>query len=462
MPQTDDLGELGRMTNLQRCRGAWMASLLANLLWLVLPVVSAADDPAADAFAETASRAGLRVLEGNRLVLATDRPAREGDGVAELPAVFDQAFAVWCRHYGIAPEALPAWRARGCLIMDRERFRAAGLLPVEVPEFINGFCLNDRFWLLEQSNPAYRRHLLLHEGVHAFTLTVRSLAAPPWYTEGIAEYLATHRLEVAADGPPRFVSTPLPDRAADVEQLGRIERLQRLRAAGESPAFDAVLAATTAGHGDVSAYAANWAVVTMLARHPRYARSFAALERGPLDAAFTERLAELDGWDEARASRDFDAFTAEVEYGFDFARSAIDWAAGRPLAAKSRVQVDAARGWQNTGLALAAGSRYAVAAEGRVVLGTVPGGEASGPTTLESEPRGISLRWYRGRPIGRLLAAQWVERPQAGRPRFEIVAEGGDAAFTAAVDGPLYLKINEAPGELGDNRGGLTVTIEPK
>jgi hypothetical protein len=450
------------MTNLQRCRGASMVNLLASLLWLLLQLTSAAEERAADAFTATARRAGLRVLEGNRLVLATDRPAREGDGVAELPAVFDQAFAMWCDHYGIAPESLPRWRARGCLIVDHERFRAAGLLPADVPEFTNGFCLNDRFWLLDQSNPAYRRHLLLHEGVHAFTLTARSLATPPWYTEGIAEYLATHRLEATADGPPRFVSSPLPDRAADVEQLGRIERLQRLRAADESPAFDAVLAATTAGHGDVSAYAANWAVVAMLARHPRYAPAFARLERGPLDAAFTERLAELDGWDEARASRDFDAFIAEVEYGFDFARSAIDWAAGRPLAGKSAVQVDATRGWQNTGLTLAARRRYAIVAEGRVVLGTVARREEAETTTLESEPRGISLRWYRGRPIGRLLAAQWNDRPQTGRPRFEIVAEGGDTAFTAAVDGPLYLKVNESPGELGDNRGAVTVSIEPE
>jgi hypothetical protein len=444
------------MTSLQRFHGTWGASFLC----LVLPIASPAAEPAAAAFAESARRAGFRVLEGERLVLATDRPARAGDGVSELPGVFDQAFRVWCDHYGLAADSLPDWRARGCLIVDRERFRAAGLLPAEVPDFTNGFCLNDRFWLLDQSNPAYRRHLVLHEGVHAFTLTVRSLATPPWYTEGIAEYLATHRLEHAVDGPPRFVSTPLPDRAADVEQLGRIERLQRLHAAGESPAFDAVLAATTAGHGDVSAYAANWAVVAMLARHPRYAPSFAKLERGPLDAAFTERLAESDGWDEAGASRDFDAFTGEVEYGFDFARSAIDWAPGRPLMAKTQLQVEAARGWQNSGLVLAAGRRYALVATGRVVLGTVAGGEAGEPTTLESEPRGISLRWYRGRPIGRLLAAQWIERPQAGRPRFEIVAEGGDAAFTAALDGPLYLKINESPGQLADNQGALTVVIE--
>jgi hypothetical protein len=457
LPFGDVLGELGQMTNLSRAGGAWMAVLV----WLVSCAAWAADPAATDAFAATARRAGLRVISSERLVLVTDRPPRDGDGVDDLPPVFDQAFAGWCRHYGIAADSLPQWRACGCLMADRERFRAAGLLPADLPAFTNGFCLGDHFWLADQSNPAYRRHLLLHEGVHAFTLTVRSLAAPPWYTEGIAEYLATHRLERAADGPPRLIATPLPDRAADVEQLGRIEHLRRLHATGAAPAFEAVLAATTSGHGDISAYAANWAAVTMLARHPQYAERFKVLERGPLDAAFTERLAETDGWDEARASRDFDAFTADVDYGFDFARSAIDWSPGRPLTAPAKVQVDATRGWQNTGLRLTAGHRYALAATGRCTLGTVVDPTSGESTTLASEARGISLRWYRSRPIGRLIAAQWVDRPAAGRPRFEPLAEGGTATVTAVADGPLYLTINESPGELADNAGGLTVDVRP-
>lgn len=432
---------------------------MAGLVWLVSSVASAADT---DAFAATARMAGLRVISSPRLVLATDRLPRAGDGVDELPAVFDQAFATWCTHYRIAPDTLPRWRACGCLMADRERFRAAGLLPADLPAFTNGFCLDDRLWLVDQSNPAYRRHLLLHEGVHAFTLTVRSLTAPPWYTEGIAEYLATHRLEHPADGSPRFISTPLPDRAADVEQLGRVERLRRLHATQAAPSLEAVLAATTSGHGDISAYAANWAAVTMLARHPRYARQFVAVERGPLDAALTERLAETDGWDEARASRDFDAFTADVDYGYDFARSAIDWSPGRPLTATAEAQVDATRGWQNTGLRLAAGRRYSLTATGRCTLGAVTDPASGRSTPLESEARGISLRWHRGRPIGRLIAAQWVDRPVAGRPRFEPLAEGGSATFTAGVDGPLYLMINESPGELADNAGGLSVRVSPR
>jgi hypothetical protein len=57
--------------------------------------------------------------------------------------------------------------------------------------------------------------------------------------------------------------------------------------------------------------------------------------------------------------------------------------------------------------------------------------------------------------------AQWHLPPEGGRPRFEILAEGRAGRFTAVTDGVLYLKLNEPPGELSDNRGGLDVEIGP-
>lgn len=412
--------------------------------------------------AAEARRAGLRVLEGTRLVLATDRPPRDGDGVAEFPAVFDQAFDAWCGHYGVDPASIPGWRAFGCLVVDRERFRAAGLLPDSIPDFPNGFCDRNRFWLADQSNPAYRRHLLLHEGAHAFTLTIRDLATPSWYTEGIAEYLATHRVEAAADGGPRFVPTPLPDRRSDVEQLGRIEKIRALRRANAVPGLADVFATPPGDHRDVAAYSASWAAVACLARHPAHAAAFAACERGPLDAGFTDRLAATPGWDAARAARDFDAFTDELDYGYDAARSAVDWAPGRKPAARERLAVDAARGWQNSGLALAAGGTYALTASGTVRIGAIAANGDAPATALESEADGISLHWYRGRPAGRLLAAQWVEEPTGGgRPRFVVLGAGAASTVTAVVDGPLYLKVNEPPGDLADNHGAFSVVLAP-
>lgn len=415
-----------------------------------------ADDAESPAFVAAARRAGLRVLEGERLVLVTDRPPRDDDGVPELPRLFSEAYAIWCRHYGLDPTADRSWRALGCLIVDRERFRAAGLLPPELPEFTNGFCANDRFWLLDQSNPAYRRHLLFHEGVHAFTLTRRNLDTPAWYTEGIAEYLATHRLEADPQGVEHVVATPLPARPSDVEQLGRIEQIRGVATAGRLPALDAVLRAQPTVHRDIAAYAADWALVTMLAQHPTYARSFAAVERAGLERGFNDRLAAMPGWQQDRAARDFAAFLGEVEYGFDFRRSAIDWSSGTGLKDATTVAIAADRGWQNSGIELTPQQQVSTTAAGRCTVGFVS------DTKLESTADGISLRWYRGRPVGTLLAAQWIDPPNdSACGRFEVLATGGTGTITAVTDGPLYFKINESPGDLADNAGSLDVTIAP-
>ncbi len=408
-----------------------------------------------------ARRAGLRILAGRHLVLATDRPERTGDGVEELPAVFDDAVAAWCRHYGLEPAAVADWRCFGCLVVDRERFRAAGLVPDWLPPFKNGFCDRNRFWLFDQPNPAYRRHLLLHEGVHAFTLTLRDLATPAWYSEGIAEYLATHRLDADQAVGLTFVPTPIPDRPADVEQLGRIEMLRELRAEGRAPSLAQVLAVAPAEHGSIADYAASWAAVALLANHPSWKDGFVALERGPLGPDFNDRLAGLPGWDASRAGRDFDAFTAEVDYGWDFSRQAIDWSAGELLGGPRRFSVAADRGWQNAGVTLAAGRRYAFAARGRAGVGSVAGA-AGDEVLLESEAEGITLEWYRGRPLGRLLIGQWQAAPaDGGRPRFEILAEGAAGEFTAVATGPLSMRLNAPPGRLATHHGGLSVTIEP-
>ena len=440
-----------RIPPLARC------AVLVLCLW---PQVEAAEPLPVAPLAAAARRAGLRVLESEHLVLATDRPPRADDGVEPLPRIFDEAFAAWCGHYGIDPASVADWRAFGCLVVDRERFRTAGLLPATVPEFTHGFCDRNRFWLADQSNPAYRRHLLLHEGVHAFTLTLRALDTPAWYTEGIAEFLATHRLERDADGVERFVLEPLPARADDVEQLGRIEMLGRQRAAGTPPRLEAVLAAPAGDHRDIAAYASSWAAVVLFAGHPAFARSFAACERGPLDPGFTARLAATPGWDPARAARDYDAFIADVDYGYDFERMAVDWSPGRPLDGPAGCTVEAGRGWQNTGVALEPGGRCRIAARGRVRLGEVPAEAGAAATPIESEADGISLRWYRGRPVGRLLAAQWVEPP--GKPAgFVVLGAGAAPEVMAAAAGPLYLKVNEAPGDLADSTGAYTVEMIP-
>jgi hypothetical protein len=416
--------------------------------------------PPLQALVAQAERAGLRVLSSRHLILVTDRPPREADGLHELPGIFDEAFAVWCKYYKLDPADHADWQALGCLVVNRDRFRAAGLLPDEVPDFTNGYCWFHRFWLADQSNPDYRRHLLLHEGVHAFTTTLLKLNTPTWYTEGIAEFLATHRLAATA---PRFQLTPIPAAASDVEQLGRIETIARLRAAGEAPSLDDVFQLRPTLHGTLTSYASAWAAVAFLAGHPRYAKALATAERGPLDARFTARLTKHLDWDEAAARRDFDAFTADLDYGYEFERMTVDWSPGEPVpdhvtAPPLKFTVRPDRGWQNTGWRLRAGQQYQLRASGRCVVGTIGGAE--NPTVLESEADGISIDWYRGQPVGRLLAAQW-DGPSAGshRPAFKVLGTSAEMTITAITNGPLFLRVNLQPWQQKSACKDLTASL---
>jgi hypothetical protein len=168
----------------------------------------------------------------------------------------------------------------------------------------------------------------------------------------------------------------------------------------------------------------------------------------------------MPGWDAARAAQDFDAFTADIDYGYDFDRMVIDWSSGQLLAAPQTLEVDAGHGWQNTSVSLSAGNRYAFTAAGRVDLGTATDERTGTVTPLESQADGISLEWYRGRPTGRLMLGQWIANPaDGGRPHFEVLADGASGELVARVAGPLYVRLNGPPGKLSDRSGIMMITI---
>lgn len=430
------------------------AALLALCLLCIPAAAATAADPSLQQAIAIAKRADLRVFEGKHLVLITDCPAGPTDDLATLPGVFDQAFQAWCHHYTMDPSEHADWRALGCLIVEPERFRSCGLLPPAIPPFENGFCAGSRFWLMNQSNPSYRRHLLLHEGVHAFTITLRRLDAPPWYTEGIAELLATHRL--GEDG---FEPTPIPIDPADVEQLGRIEAVRTLREQHVAPSLADVFATAGSEHHRIRDYAASWAATAFLAEHPRYRKAFSAAQAGPLDGQFTQRLLAIPAFNPDDARRDFDAFTDDLDYGYDLEQMMIDWSPGEPLQEVVSRKLDPARGWQNTGVSVEQGARVRFQTRGRSELGRLPGIDVD----LTSEGQGITIDWYRGRPIGRLFIAQWIADPaDAGRPRFERLAEGSTGSFIAATTGPIFARINDSPAGRRDNGEGLELLLAPE
>ena len=155
-------------------------------------------EPAAGAYRRRQDR-GRRhpqtVVAASGLMLYTDLPLSEE--VDRLPEVFDQAFPQWCDYFHVRP---PPRRLAddGLPHQGQGPLRAAGPAAGRpAAPFGHGYPRNDGFWLYEQPSDYYRRHLLLHEGTHGFMNTLLGGCGPPWYMEGMAELLATHRLRTA-------------------------------------------------------------------------------------------------------------------------------------------------------------------------------------------------------------------------------------------------------------------------
>ena len=398
-----------------------------------------------------AEAAGIRKLSGRRLTLFTDL---EPDGEVDfLPEAFDQAFTQWCEYFGIDPAEHSDWRATGFLMKDRDRFARAGLIPKALPPFEHGFSWNYDLWLNQQPSPYYRRHLLLHEGTHSFMNTVLGSCGPPWYMEGIAELLATHHWQ---DG--RLTLNHIPTSREEVPMWGRIKIVQDAFAARRAQRLKSVLQYSPSAFLETEPYGWCWSAATLLDRHPRYQQRFRQLGKLVMEHDLTDRFRRLIGDDWDALADQWQVFVANLEYGHDVPATAIDFTPGKPLPeAGAGVSVDAARGWQNSGLRLEAGKPYQLSASGRYQV-------ASEPQIWWCEPGGVSIRYYKGRPLGILLAAVRVDPSlrEGSCALIRPVTVGSGNTLEPDQTGTLFLRINDSAAELDDNAGSLTVQIDPK
>ena len=397
---------------------------------------------------EAAARsAGIRKLAGKHLTLFTDgEPARP---IEELPEVFDQAVGQWCDYFGRSASRLDTWRVRGFLMRKRELFVRTGLLPLDLPPFPHGYSRGTEFWLYEQPSDYYRRHLLLHEGTHVFSYTVLQGSGPPWYMEGIAELLATHRWK---DG--TLVLNWFPASRMEVPMWGRIKIVQDAVARGALKTVEDILAYDERAHRQVEPYGWCWALAAFLDGHPRYRGRFREMVRHVRRLDFTDQFRRLFREDWGTLTEEWQVFAAELDYGAEVARVAIDFTAGRPLPeGGATVTVAADRAWQNSGIRLEAGRQYRLRASGRYQV-------AAWPRPWPCEPGGVSTRYHRGRPLGLLLAAVRPLR-SAGRCAFlDPIPVGLGAMLTPEQTGTLFFRINDSNGGLGDNAGTLQVQVQ--
>jgi hypothetical protein len=394
-----------------------------------------------------ATAAGIRKLAGQRLTLYTDLPADAEVDI--LPTVFDQAFPQWCDYFGKKASEQADWRMTGFLIKDRERFEQAGLLPPDLPPFENGFCRNYELWLYEQPSVYYRRHLLLHEGTHGFMNTILGGCGPAWYMEAMAELLATHRWHQG-----HLTLEYLPATRNDVDLWGRIKIIEDAYAARRAKTLKSVVEQARTSQWETEMYAWCWAVGTLLDRHPRYQARFRQLAGQVLQPDFNERFYHAYAADWSHLAEEWQVMVANLDYGYDVGRMAIDFTPGKPLsAAGAKVTVAADRGWQNSGLRLEAGVKYQLRAAGRYQV-------ADRPQIWWCEPGGVSIRYCRGQPLGILLAAIRPDEAASGpSPLIRPLRIGLGTTLAPERSGTLFLRINDSAGELSDNAGSLVVEL---
>jgi hypothetical protein len=398
---------------------------------------------------ERVAAAGLRKLSSVHLTLYTDLPS--SPAVNELPKVFDLALPQWAEYFGIAEDEWRPWRMVGYLIDNKQTFIQLGLLGDHLPPFQHGYQQGPELWVYEQPTDYYRRHLVLHEGVHSFMDRFLGGAGPPWYREGMAELLSTHQW---GDG--ELATNWIPPRAEDAPHWGRIKVLKEAYQDGKALSLDQVLAFPVSAHRDVEAYAWSWAACVFLDRHPSYQERFRSVRRFAADTspAFNARLTEQFRGEEREINEQWQLFIGNAEYGYDIARSAIQYQPGKPLDdTGATVAIQADRGWQSTGVLLEAGKTYRLAAQGRYSLG-------SEPKPWWCEPGGVTIRYYQGRPLGLLVGAL---RDDAAAPAVTPLLNPAPIGLSRVIrpkaSGTLYVQINEPPDAWADNAGELTLSI---
>jgi hypothetical protein len=392
---------------------------------------------------------GIRKLAGKHLTLYTDLPP--GEEVDALPRVFDAAVPQWAEYFHVEPARVAEWKLWGYVMLDPEKFRAAGLFPDDLPDFPNGYQRGHEFWLYEQPSAYYRRHLMLHEGTHGAMYHWLAGAGPPWYSEGMAELFGTHQWK---DG--QLVTRTMPRSKDETPDWGRIKLIRDAFANDRALLLHEVLKLPPEAHRSNDAYAWSWAAAHFFDSHPRYQQAFRALTQDaklPSVEFSTKFLTALKD-DIATVQTEWQLFVGNCEYGYDVAANALAVKPTMPLtAAGAKVDVAANHAWQSSGIVLEAGKTYRITASGRYQLGQEP-------KPWWCEPGGVTIRYHDGQPLGMLLGAiRNDEQPEALTPLLKPQPLGLAREITPSRTGTLWLKINEYAGEWADNEGSLQVEI---
>lgn len=403
---------------------------------------------------EKLARAGIHKYVSKRLILYTDLAA---EIARSLPAIMDHAYDAWEAYFGPLPpnRERTEFQMTGFVMVDRAKFVEQGVLPEDLPGFLHGRHRGQEFWMNDQADDYYRRHLMIHEGTHCYMTIVPNVMQPlVWYMEGMAEHFGTHAIDEA--GRVRF--RVFPDDKSHFAGLGRIRMIRDNVSQGTLRDLNAVLTLRSNEFLKNEPYAWSWALCHFLDSHPRYRERFRHVAEhvaGERPLAGFRKLFAAD-WNEL--ADEWLLFATNLCEGYDLERSVIDFQPGRTLENGARATTDVAadHGWQPSGVKVVAGRTYHVTASGRFVVATEP-------KLWECEPQGVSIRYVNGHPLGMLAAVILSETPAKSAAENSLLMPvfiGREKSFVAPATGTLYFRINEFWNELADNSGRVRIVME--
>ena len=403
---------------------------------------------------------GFSIVESKRLILVTDLPA---ESVSDLPPLADALFDELQTQLGpLAPDLNgKEFQVTGYLMNARERFTDAKLLPPEHFQIRHGRNLGYQFWLNDQTADYYRRHLLLHEFTHCFMMCEHGMTniPPLWYTEGISEYFATHELTQNIDNS-RFGI--LPPATEGFEGWGRIAEIKKGFPVelADSPEISGVTSLKTVlnppddSFVDDQQYALAWALVWLIRNHPDLKAEFSEFDHVRSREQFVEADRAIPAAVWSRLNVIWPLFLDSVIEGEDLADSLprmmpgpAHWNVG--VNKPALLQIDAAQDWQSSGFIFTRGQTIKLSCSGRYAVHDTP-------RPWISEPQGITIDYYRGRPLGEVVAM--IVSPD-GQFVSRRITVGTGCSITLTHDGELWLQINDSATERTGNSGAVEVAI---
>jgi hypothetical protein len=421
-------------------------------IWLSL--VCIATILAAPAFPQniTKTEHGFNKLTTSRISIITDLEL--DDELKRWPVYLDQAMEQWKTVFAPVPIKLEGLQTTVYLIGDKAKWQKLGLLDA-LPNLIDGYQAGDQLYVVDQPSIYYRRLLFLHEATHWIMYRWQGGAGSPWLMEGMADYLGTHELK---EGRVRLGF--FPSSADQVPYWGRLRLISDTMNKSSAPKLSEIVAFRDMHERRMERYSWSWAACVFFANHPELRQDFQLLYRGQLDYSFESSARWLRALEQdwKKLSIQWRCFVDDLDYGLDMSRSAMEWGSLENRVLTKDEEADftlrADRGWQPTGIVMESGESIELSAEGRVVVREFADGKK-----WSSEPQGITVEYYRGKPLGCLigvLASVEEEQPTA---RWETVRIGKQAVLTASQKSILLLKMNEPSRDLADNQGTLRVSI---